>query len=179
MSLLRIVYVGPGMSGRSTSVRQVLQKTGVHETNARDPRQEARAVLGPDLVASIRVSTRRAHTFYGTGQMPTDNALLREEVDWLCEADGVVFVADSQRPRRPGNQDEVDKLRGDLQSRGFDFNKKPLVVQANKRDLPNLLTKEEILSDVLHAHCVYVESVATQGVGVMEAIYVLASLIRG
>jgi hypothetical protein len=62
----------------------------------------------------------------------------------LSRADGVVFVADSQRSQGVNNAESFQNLEENVRRVGLDFETLPLVVQFNKRDLPNVLSEEEI-----------------------------------
>ena len=62
----------------------------------------------------------------------------------LKGVDGVVFVADSQEERMEANMESVENLRFNLQEQGYDLDKIPYVVQYNKRDLPHIVTVEEL-----------------------------------
>ena len=62
----------------------------------------------------------------------------------LSRADGVVFVADSQRNQSINNGESFQNLADNAGRVGLDFEHLPLVVQYNKRDLPDILSEEEI-----------------------------------
>jgi hypothetical protein len=62
----------------------------------------------------------------------------------LSRADGVVFVADSQASQAVSNFESFDNLEKNAGRVGLDFAHLPLVVQFNKRDLPDILTAVEI-----------------------------------
>jgi hypothetical protein len=57
----------------------------------------------------------------------------------------VVFVADSQRSQSINNGVSFDNLAANAARVGLDFERLPLVIQFNKRDLPDVLTEQEIL----------------------------------
>lgn len=62
----------------------------------------------------------------------------------LSRADGVVFVADSQRSQGINDAEAFQNLEENTRRVGLDFEALPLVVQFNKRDLDNVLREEEI-----------------------------------
>jgi signal recognition particle receptor subunit beta len=62
----------------------------------------------------------------------------------LQGADGVAFIADSQTQEVRANQASFKDLRRNLRENGLDPAKLPLVIQYNKRDLPNIRSEEEI-----------------------------------
>src|SRR5213082_519002 len=60
----------------------------------------------------------------------------------LRGADGVVFVADSQNTMRDSNLDSLENLKTNLRLNRLDPDKVAIVLQYNKRDLPNIDTVE-------------------------------------
>jgi signal recognition particle receptor subunit beta len=66
----------------------------------------------------------------------------------LKGVDGVVFVADSQEERADANIESLDNLRFNLIEQGYDLDKLPYVVQYNKRDLPNVISVDELRRDL-------------------------------
>jgi signal recognition particle receptor subunit beta len=62
----------------------------------------------------------------------------------LQGADGVAFIADSQTQEIRANQASFKDLRRNLRENGLDPGKMPLVIQYNKRDLPNIRTEDDI-----------------------------------
>src|SRR5690606_31392491 len=64
-------------------------------------------------------------------------------------ADGVVFVADSHPRREEANIDAMHSLRENLASYGRSLDDVPVVIQYNKRDLPDampLATMQRVLN---------------------------------
>ena len=126
---------------------------------------------------SLSISAARSQLYYQDPEAPSLNASIREELGLLQDADGIIFVIDSQAVRLPANLDEQEKLYRDLRSRGIDPATKPIVFQINKRDLVNPIPAERIREE-LGADGVYVESVALQGTGVCEALNALIELLQ-
>lgn len=62
----------------------------------------------------------------------------------LSRADGVVFVADSQTGQSINNGESFQNLADNVARVGLDFESLPLVVQFNKRDLPEIVGENEI-----------------------------------
>jgi len=65
----------------------------------------------------------------------------------LSRADGVILVADSQRNQAENNAASFDNLITNIGRVGLDLQTLSLVVQFNKRDLPNILDEKEIKND--------------------------------
>jgi predicted GTPase len=104
---------------------------------------------------------------------------IRTETEFMRRADAVVFVVDSQTVRTYQSAGMVERLRDDLILLGRDPLAIPLVFQLNKRDLPS----EEItpLEELKELHrwpfAAYVESIASQGIGVKEALDKVLELV--
>ena len=62
----------------------------------------------------------------------------------LKGVDGVVFVADSQRPMLSANVESLRNLEENLGEMGLSLDTLPIVIQYNKRDLPDILSEEDI-----------------------------------
>jgi signal recognition particle receptor subunit beta len=95
----------------------------------------------------------------------------------LKGVDGVVFVADSQEERMDANIESLDNLRINLMEQGYDLDKLPYVVQYNKRDLPNIMTVEELQKELNPANVPDFEACAATGEGVFETLKAVAKLI--
>jgi signal recognition particle receptor subunit beta len=95
----------------------------------------------------------------------------------LKGVDGLVFVADSQRPMREANIESFESLVDNLTELGLDVKDLPLVLQYNKRDLKNILAIDELNSD-LNADRAYpfFEAQAIHGVGVFETLKEITKL---
>ena len=88
----------------------------------------------------------------------------------LTGADGVVLVADSQRARSEANLESLRNLHENLEEQGRRLDETPHILQYNKRDLPDLISIEE-LEQRLNPHAApSFASVATIGEGVYEAL---------
>jgi hypothetical protein len=92
----------------------------------------------------------------------------------LRGVDGVVFVADSQAERADANVEALDNLARNLQEHGYDFATIPYVLQFNKRDLPTVLSVDEMKSQLCRREEPTFESVACDGLGVFETLKEIA-----
>ncbi|MCI0474669.1 MAG: ADP-ribosylation factor-like protein [Anaerolineales bacterium] len=88
----------------------------------------------------------------------------------LQGADGVVFVVDSAPDRREANLEAWNNLSTNLREFGFDLNTFPIIIQFNKRDLPNAAPLEELRSMIRCNGHPQIEAVASQGIGVFESL---------
>lgn len=88
----------------------------------------------------------------------------------LQGADGVVFVVDSAPDRLEANVEAWHNLQDNLREFGHDPDHFPIVIQYNKRDLPNAMPLDDLR---VHLSCnghTQIEAVATRGIGVFESL---------
>ncbi len=95
----------------------------------------------------------------------------------LSRADGVVFVADSQSNQTINNGEAFQNLADNAKRVGLDFDQLPLVVQFNKRDLPDILSEEEIRERWESAPWPIIFSSALSGDGVLETFKALLEAV--
>jgi hypothetical protein len=93
----------------------------------------------------------------------------------LQGVDGIVFVADSQESMLQENVESFENLRQNLKEYGKDLKDISVVLQYNKRDLPNAMPPAA-LDEVLNPDGEYTtfEAVATTGEGVFPTLKALA-----
>ena len=134
----KIVYYGPGRSGKTTNLHYVYGR--VPET--RRGRMVSLATqtdrtlffdfLPIDLGQISGFSTRfQLYTVPGQVYYNASRKLILKGVD------GIVFVADSQVERMEANQEAMQNLYDNMAEYGYDLTRMPFVIQYNKRDLPN------------------------------------------
>ncbi|MBN1652412.1 MAG: GTPase domain-containing protein [Deltaproteobacteria bacterium] len=173
---IKLIYYGPALSGKTTNL-QAIHKLLAPERRSRLMTLETRddRTLFFDLLP-INLNTRcgiqvRIKLFTVPGQVI--HVSTRRLV--LQGADGVAFIADSQMSEARSNQESFMDLRRNLQENGFDCAKMPIVIQYNKRDLPNIRGEEEIRKmQVKGLEPIYLAT-ATRGVGVTETFLGLVS----
>ena len=95
----------------------------------------------------------------------------------LKGADGIVFVADSQDFALDANLESLQNLEDNLKRQGIRIREIPLVIQYNKRDLPNALPVAEIDKELNKLNAPKFESVATMGLGVEETLKGITQLV--
>jgi signal recognition particle receptor subunit beta len=91
--------------------------------------------------------------------------------------DGLIFVGDSQRSRLEANIEAMHNLYENLESYGYDLTKIPFAIQYNKRDLPNILSVEQLRSELNPTGVPDFEAVAVDGVGVFETLKSVSKLV--
>lgn len=167
---IKLVYYGPAMSGKTTNIMRL------HDMLAPELKgeimtletQHDRTLFFDLLPLGFRTPSGwliKLKLYTVPGQVVHDAT--RKAV--LSRADGVVFVADSQHSQGVNNSESFQNLEDNVRRVGLDFDTLPLVVQFNKRDLPNILTESEIQARWAQAPWPLVLAAATDGVGVKEA----------
>ncbi len=174
----KIVYYGPGLCGKTTNLQFIYSKTapeakGKMISLATETERTLFFDFLPLALGEIKGFKTRFHLYTVPGQVFYDAS--RKLI--LKGVDGVVFVADSQEERMDANIESLDNLEFNLREQGYDLKKLPFVVQYNKRDLPNLVTLDEMRRE-LNPTCVpEFEACATTGEGVFETLKSVAKLI--
>jgi signal recognition particle receptor subunit beta len=145
--VVKVVYYGPALSGKTTNLQML------HELLSEDRRgrmvtldTQGDRTLYFDFLP-IEFGTQNGFSvklklFTVPGQVMHRST--RKVV--LSGADGVAFIADSQRSSSSANAYSWRDMEANLKSNGIDFDAIPKVVQFNKRDLPDIKTLEAIRS---------------------------------
>jgi GTPase SAR1 family protein len=89
----------------------------------------------------------------------------------LQGADGIVFIADSQIAETANNAESFHDLRANLKELGRSLSQVPLVIQFNKRDLPNVRTDAEIDDLARRGKEPVFKATAMNGEGVLECFF--------
>jgi signal recognition particle receptor subunit beta len=174
---VKIVYYGPGLSGKTTNLQYIYKNT--------DPSTRGEIItietetdrtfffdLLPLNVGKIAGYRVRIHLTTVPGQVFYN--VLRKLV--LKGVDGIVFVADSQKPLLDSNLESLDNLKENLKEYNIDFYSIPFVFQYNKRDLKNILTIEEMNQYLNPYGFPYIEASAIKGIGVFETLQEISKL---
>jgi mutual gliding-motility protein MglA len=174
----KLVYYGPGLGGKTTNLEYVHEKVAP-ETRGKlislATEQERTLFFDflPVDLGSIRGFKTRFHLYTVPGQVyyNASRRLILKGVD------GIVFVADSQAERIDANIAAMENLYENLADYGYDAARIPIVLQWNKRDLPNALPVAELEAqlnpDGLPTH----EAVAVTGTGVFDTLKVVSKLV--
>ena len=166
---LKLVYYGPGLSGKTTNLETIHRITDPDERQKMVSlrTQEDRTLffdLLPFNLGRLYGFDVRVKLYTVPGQVQYDTT--RRQV--LAGADGVVFVADSQRRMLAENARMVRYLVNNLRDNGLDPETVPLVFQWNKRDLPDIVPEAELARELDWRHVPAIGAIATTGTGVME-----------
>jgi signal recognition particle receptor subunit beta len=174
----KIVYYGAGLGGKTTNLQVIYQKTAEQQKGkmislATETERTLFFDFLPLDLGSVRGFKTRIHLYTVPGQVFYDAS--RKLI--LRGVDGIVFVADSQEQRMDANVEALDNLMSNLKEHGYDFNKIPYVLQLNKRDLPNILSTEDLGKELRKKNEAMIEAVAFQGTGVFETLKEIAKQV--
>lgn len=171
---LKLVYYGPGLSGKTTNLRCIHARARP-ESRGRLLSVETHEdrTLFFDLLPVFFTSSSgfkvKLKLFTVPGQVVHDAT--RRVV--LQNADGVAFIADSRRGAAGENNAYWRKLRANMRENGLEATQVPVVIQFNKRDLPDAQTDEELEQARQRGAEPVVGAVALRGEGVMETLHAL------
>ncbi|HEY3489674.1 MAG TPA: GTPase domain-containing protein [Candidatus Deferrimicrobiaceae bacterium] len=174
----KIVYYGPGLSGKTTNIEMVhkLLKPDQKGKLISLPTETDRTLFFdflPIELGQIKGFKVRFHLYTVPGQV-FYNATRRLVLQGV---DGVVFVADSQRGMEGSNEESLGNLTENLLTYGKKIEELPFVIQYNKRDLKNVATVAE-LDAYLNPRGVPIhEAVAIKGPGVTETLVTISRLV--
>jgi signal recognition particle receptor subunit beta len=174
----KIVYYGPGFGGKTTNVIKI------HETAPSEAKGE---------LLSIATETERTLFFdflpldlgevegykvrFQVYTVPGQPMYERTRVAVLTGVDGVVFVADSGRARFRENLQSMEEMRRILEALGRPLDRTPLVIQYNKRDLPDAVPVPVLEARLNKWGAPHVEAVANSGQGVLPTLREISKLV--
>jgi len=174
----KLVYYGPGLSGKTTNLEVIHKKAPESKTGpltnvaTQGDRTLFFDFMALDLgtVGGLAVKLQ-LYTVPGQAYYRATRRLVLQGVD------GVVFVADSQPDKQAENLESLRDLTENLREQGVELREVPHVIQWNKRDMPGALSVEE-LDERLNAHAApSFEAVAVTGEGVFPTLRMLAQLV--
>ena len=165
----KVVYYGPALGGKTTNLE------ALHELT--DPRGETQLVslktaedrtlffdFLPFDVGEIQGYHIRFQVYTVPGQVHYNTT--RKVV--LAGSDAVIFVADSQPDRAQENFISWENMKANLLANKMDLSQTTTVIQCNKRDLPGIMTPEEVLAAMRVTGPAVTLASALSGEGVVE-----------
>ncbi|TPV93093.1 MAG: gliding motility protein [Myxococcales bacterium FL481] len=174
---IKLVYCGPALSGKTTNLRCLHDALGGRTgTDLFSLATRGDRTLFFDLLP-LRLEVQggfrvRLKLFTVPGQVM--HAATRKLV--LAGADGVAFVADSQRAKTQQNNESYAEVKANLVTNGVDPATAPIVIQFNKRDLPDIRSDAEIDRIAAKGREPVFRATAIAGAGVVETFLGLARL---
>ena len=174
----KVVYYGPGLSGKTTNLEHIYNKMAPHlrgkmvSMKTKSDRTlffdflpiEGGEIAGFDV--RFLLYTVPGQVYYNA----TRKLVLKG-------ADAIVFVADSQSDELPANRESLNNLRENLKEYGKTLDDIPWVIQYNKRDLDSALPVEKLEEELNPGGVPSFEGVATDGNGVFETLSAATKLV--
>lgn len=168
---VKIVYYGPGLSGKTTNL-QVIYKNVIPDFKSKlvSIATENERTLFFDFLpldlGNIKGFKIKLQLYTVPGQVyynATRKLVLRG-------VDGLVFVADSGCDKIEDNIASLNNLEENLTMYKYKIENIPMVIQYNKRDLPNALSIEEMHQYINRYNHPWIEAVASTGAGVFDTL---------
>lgn len=174
----KVVYYGPGLSGKTTNIKQIYDKVksdskGKLVSLATETERTLFFDFFPLDLGTVKGYKVKFHLYTVPGQIyySSSRKLIMKGVD------GVVFVADSQRERFEANIESLQDMFSNLKEYNIDFVTLPYVLQLNKRDLPNITPVNEMIAALRKKDEPVIEAVSLHGEGVIDTLKSISKLI--
>jgi len=174
----KIVYYGPGLSGKTTNLEIVHEKAptksvGELTSIATEGDRTLFFDFLPLNLGQVAVMKTKFQIYTVPGQVYYNST--RKLV--LQGADGIVFVADSKRGKMEENIESLDDLVENMREYGMNVDEMPIVLQYNKRDLPETYSVAEMDESLNRWSAPTFEAVARDGAGVFPTLKHLAGMV--
>ena len=174
----KVVYYGPGLSGKTTNLEVVHSKAPTNNVGeltsiATEGDRTLFFDFLPLNLGPVAGMDTKFQIYTVPGQVYYNST--RKLV--LQGADGIVFVADSRRGKMDENLESYSNLEENLNEYGMDIHSIPLVIQYNKRDLPDVYTVEELQAKINRLQVPHFEAVAVAGEGVFPTLKKLSQMV--
>ncbi|MFM1874243.1 MAG: hypothetical protein RL398_3665, partial [Planctomycetota bacterium] len=174
----KVVFYGPGMSGKTTNLEIVHQKApeenkGELTSISTDGDRTLFFDFMPLDLGNVAGMRTKFQLYTVPGQVYYNST--RKLV--LQGVDGVIFVADSDPEKMDENIESYSNLIENLAEYGKDIRELPHVIQYNKRDLPNAMSVAEMDARMNKFGVPTFEAVAYTGEGVFPTLKTLAAMV--
>jgi len=174
----KIVYYGPSLCGKTTNIQYIYasikpDQKGKLVSLATEADRTLFFDFLPVEIADIKGFKTRLHFYTVPGQVYYNST--RRAV--LTGVDGLVFVADSQRDKMEENIESLKNLEENLNYYGKSIKMLPMVVQYNKRDLPDAIPVQEMNQILNPDGYPFFEAVATTGEGVLKSLTTVTKMV--
>lgn len=174
----KIVYYGPGLSGKTSNIQFIYKKLkpehkGKLMTLATQTDRTLFFDFLPVELGEIKGMKIRFQLYTVPGQV-FYNATRRLV---LKNVDGIVFVASAEKDKMYDNVESFKNLEENIQHYGRSLNDIPLVMQYNKMDLSDIATVEEMQKELNRLGAPYYEASANTGGGVLQTLTGITKLV--
>ena len=175
--VIKIVYYGPALSGKTSNLEYIYKKT--------DPQTRGKLIslatetdrtlffdLLPMDLGEVKGFNIKLQLYTVPGQVRYNST--RKLV--LKGVDALVFVADLNREVIGANIESMDNLKVNLEELGIDYFSIPMVIQFNKQDIENRISDEELNLKINNRNLDIIKSCAIDGTGVFETLKFISRL---
>jgi signal recognition particle receptor subunit beta len=174
----KVVYYGSGLGGKTTNLEYVYSRVNPDQKGkmislATETERTLFFDFLPIDLGEIRGFKTRFHLYTVPGQVyyNASRRLILKGVD------GIIFVADSQGSRLEANIEAMHNLYENMESYGYDIETIPFVIQYNKRDLPEIMSLDELRAVLNPMGVADFEAVAIEGEGVFQTLSAVSKLV--
>jgi signal recognition particle receptor subunit beta len=172
----KIVYYGPGLGGKTSNLQVVHHRLPpTHRSEMLSLSTNSDRTIFFDFMpldlGEIKGFKTRFQIYTVPGQVYYNQT--RKLV--LKGADGVVQVLDSQKNRESENRESMANLKENLELHGI--TQVPILLQYNKRDLPEIYTVAEMNALYNPEGLPFVEATALQGKGVLPTLKTMVKMV--
>lgn len=175
---VKIVYYGPGLSGKTTNLLVIHKKVPKEfKSDMVSLATETDRTLFFDFLpldlGKIKGFSAKFQLYTVPGQVyynATRKLVLRG-------VDGIVFVADSATDKMQENLESFKNMVENLAEYGYKLENICIVMQYNKRDLPSVLPVEELNKALNKYNFPWTEAVANKGKGVFETLKLIGKYV--
>jgi signal recognition particle receptor subunit beta len=174
----KIVYYGPGLVGKTTSMEFIYRQAkpeskGKMISLATETERTLFFDFRPQTLDAVKGLGCRLHLYTVPGPVFYDTS----RVLILKGVDGIIFVADSQEARTEANVGSLENLETNLVVNGRSLDEVPMVLQYNKRDLPEILSVAELDEMLNPDGRARFETIASKGIGVFDTLRAVAKQV--
>ena len=167
----KIVYYGPGLSGKTTNLQFIHERLkSEHKGELMTLSTQTDRTLFFDFLpvelGEIRGLKTRFQLYTVPGQVYYNST--RKLV--LKNCDGIVFVADSRESALGDNLESLSNLEQNLNAYGQEIADIPMVLQYNKRDAENALDTAELDRHLNPLNLLAIPAQAPKGAGVLDTL---------
>ena len=180
---VKIVYYGPAKSGKTTNLEQVHSNVQVPEASSKGNltslATSSDRTLFFDFFPLEAVAIRGFKTKFALFTVPGQVIYNATRQIVLRGVDGIVFVADSQYDKMEENIETFKHLEENLKTLNIDINEIPIVLQYNKRDMPDVAPVEylDFLLNNRDVQAPTFEASASKCEGVFETLNMITRML--
>ena len=175
---VKVVYYGPGMSGKTTNLEVVHQRApDTNHGELTSISTDGDRTLFFDYMPLELGTVAGMRTCFQIYTVPGQVYYNSTRKLVLQGVDGVIFVADSSASMLDQNLESLRNLEENLNEYGKSLATMPHVIQWNKRDLPDAMSVEELERHLNHHGAQTFEGVANTGQGVFPTLKAMAAVV--